>query len=350
DEQASDQHLRQGGQEFHRRLARLFVHRLSVNVLANDSLFFFFRHVRYPVLENFFSAYQLEGSRPAGFVKEVNDDVGQKSQPVTRAAHLVLVRRSDERPVHEHRAADHVLPRNEAPITAVVAHVAVVTHGKVTIWRHDDVSALQMRRQFLRPFFVSHPVHVRRWHRREIVTVRVVISEFVLGVLLLELLAIAVDDAIAQVDAISRHAHDPFHHEQALFLRRQEHNNVVAADIAIREQRPHPKCRLGELLPVHEYVVADEQRVLHGTGGNLKRLEHERDDEQSGDQHSRQGSQKFHRRFARFFFHCHFFFFFFRHVWYPFQKISSHRTSSPHLPTVVSRWSLVVREPFLPTT
>src|ERR1019366_7595411 len=69
-----------------------------------------------------------------------------------------------------------------------------------------------------------------------------------------------------------------------------------------------------------------------------------------GDQHSRQGSQKFHRRFARFFFHCHFFFFFFRHVWYPFQKISSHRTSSPHLPAVVSPWSLVVGEPFLPTT
>src|SRR5271157_4399738 len=130
---------------------------------------------------------------------------------------------------------------------------------------------------------------------------------------------------------VAGHAHNPFHHKQTLFLRRKKHNNVVAADVAIGHQWAHPPRWWRELLPDHEYVVADEQRILHRTGGNFKRLQNKRDDEQAGDQHSRQRSQEFHRRLTRFFVH-NLFFFFFWHVWYPFKRISSHSTSAPHLP------------------
>src|SRR5208337_1696356 len=84
------------------------------------------------------SPHDPEGARPARLVKEVIDDLRQESQAVVPVALFVLVRRS------------------EAPVTAVVAHVAVVAHGKVAVWRHDDIATLYMRRQFLRPFLISY--------------------------------------------------------------------------------------------------------------------------------------------------------------------------------------------------
>ena len=49
-------------------------------------------------------------------------------------------------------------------------------------------------------------------------------------------------------------------------------------------------------------MVADEQRVFHGTGGDLKGLHQERDDEQSSNQDRCQRGEKFDSRFALFFF------------------------------------------------
>src|SRR5271170_417154 len=91
-------------------------------------------------------------------------------------------------------------------------------------------------------------------------------------------------------------------------------------------------------------MVADEQRVFHGTGGNLERLQNKRDDEQAGDQHSGQGCQELHGRLARLLVHRHFvvgfadyvinsdfFSFLLRHVYHLFQSIPSRRTSSANL-------------------
>ncbi len=76
-----------------------------------------------------------------------------------------------------------------------------------------------------------------------------------------------------------------------------------------------------------QYVVADEQRVLHGTGGNFECLQDKCNDEQARDQHASERGQKFDRRFARLFVHRlfvnvfaadDFFFLFYGHVHYPF--------------------------------
>ena len=95
----------------------------------------------------------------------------------------------------------------------------------------------------------------------------------------------------------------------------------------------------------HDDVVADEQGVFHGAGGNFKRLQNKCDDEQAGDQHSGQRGQEFHRRLARLFVHrlVHavfvnvlaasdfFFFLYSRHVGHPFKGISSRTPASADL-------------------
>src|ERR1700688_4686455 len=204
-----------------------------------------------------------ECSRPSSFVKEMNDDVRHKSHPVADAAHLVLVGGRDEGPIDEHRAADHVFARNEAPVAAVVADVAIVAHGKQTVWRNYDVPTLEVGGQFLSPLFIPYSVHFGGRHGGKIVAVGIVISHFVLGVRLNQLFAVAIADAVAQVNVVTGNANDAFHYEESLLLGRQEYHDIVAARFAIRQQRPHPMGGFGELLAVDEYVVADEQGILH---------------------------------------------------------------------------------------
>ena len=60
-------------------------------------------------------------------------------------------------------------------------------------------------------------------------------------------------------------------------------------------------------------MIADEQRIFHGTGGNFKRLQDEGNDEESGDKHARQRSEKLDRRFGWLLVFYRFFRVFFRH-------------------------------------
>src|SRR5271163_1854761 len=147
-------------------------------------------------LKTSLSAYQLKGSRPASFIKEVNDDVSQKRHTVSGTAHLVLIFRRYKRPVDKHRPPDHVLLRNEAPVTAVVAVVAIVAHGKVAVRRHDDIAALNMLRHFRGPLLIGYVDHFRRLHGGKIVSIRIIVSPFVQRVRLIQFLAVAVDHAI----------------------------------------------------------------------------------------------------------------------------------------------------------
>ena len=80
----------------------------------------------------------------------------------------------------------------------------------------------------------------------------------------------------------------------------QKHHDVASPHLTIRKQRSHPRSLRRKLNAVHEYVIADQQRVLHRTRRNLERLHHKCDDEQSRHQHRGQRRQKLHRSLARF--------------------------------------------------
>ena len=79
--------------------------------------------------------------------------------------------------------------------------------------------------------------------------------------------------------SITRNADDSFHDKEAMFGWREKNHDVPLADVAIGHQRPDPACRQRKLLAIDEYMVTNEQRVLHGTGRNFKCLQDERDNE-----------------------------------------------------------------------
>src|SRR6266404_885516 len=119
----------------------------------------------------------LQGAVPSCFREEVCDYVQHELDPVTDRVLLVLPRGCIKGPVYEHGAAYHVGARNESPIAAVFAYVAIVAHAKVGVWRHNDLAALDMRTHGKNPLLGQ--LHLGQW--RELGKVIAVSGELVLG-------------------------------------------------------------------------------------------------------------------------------------------------------------------------
>src|SRR5215831_18686724 len=109
------------------------------------------------------SSHELERSSPARFIKEVDYDSAQKQEPVAPSRLCVLIVRSLERPIDEHRPANDVLFRNESPVTAVQTYAPMIAHRKVVAGRHHNVISLDVTRQIDRP--VCPYIGVVWWRR-----------------------------------------------------------------------------------------------------------------------------------------------------------------------------------------
>src|SRR5580704_17033996 len=85
---------------------------------------------------------QMQRSAPPGLIEEVKDHVGVERKLVAQALFFILIVGLDKRPVDEQRAADDIGSRHEAPVAAVEADGAVISHGKISARGHHKVLAL----------------------------------------------------------------------------------------------------------------------------------------------------------------------------------------------------------------
>src|ERR1700758_2684453 len=108
--------------------------------------------VAIPVAGSLMSLHQMKGATPPGLVEEMKNDMPNEGDTIGDAGALVLVLGGDKRPIHKERAADDVLTGNKAPVTAVEAVGAVVSHGEVAARRHNQIAILNVIRQIERPF------------------------------------------------------------------------------------------------------------------------------------------------------------------------------------------------------
>ena len=98
---------------------------------------------------------------------------------------------------------------------------------------------------------------------------------------LLDRLPVDVNVPVGHADVVPGNSDDPLHEVLARLLCLVvavgilEDQNVVAVNRAVGKHVPKPSGLVGKRNLVHQQVVADEERVLHRAGWNLKRLEHE---------------------------------------------------------------------------
>src|SRR5262249_37978972 len=103
----------------------------------------------------------FEGARPACFGKEVGKQVRELLDAIAHVRLPVFVGVGFERPIDDQGLADNEIARDESPITAVRAVVAVISHREVMIGRHNDLLTLY---KILVPvgIFVTDAVETRR--------------------------------------------------------------------------------------------------------------------------------------------------------------------------------------------
>ena len=87
----------------------------------------------------------------------------------------------------------------------------------------------------LLPPLDSHTVHFRRRNGRKIVPEGVVVSHLVLGIRFIQSLAVAVDDAVQQVDRVTVNAYDARHGEET-------GNREESTKTAVRFDRRPCRC------------------------------------------------------------------------------------------------------------
>src|ERR1700761_462271 len=137
----------------------------TINANASQRSFFSWRCAGTPAVPgaiSFISLHQMEGAAPARLVEEVQHGVTDESDAVADAGLLVLRLRRDKGPVHEQRPAYDVFARHKAPVAAVEADEAVVTHGKVFARRNDQLAILNVVRQFAQPLWRDFALQRRR--------------------------------------------------------------------------------------------------------------------------------------------------------------------------------------------
>src|SRR5690349_20066393 len=149
--------------------------------------------------------------------------------------------------INQDGSADDILPRHTADEAAVVRILTVVAHHEVAILRnlvgHGNVRGVRA---------LGAPQ----------------------SVIFLEFLAVDPDGAVVDIDGVAGKADDAFDPVRRVARnRRTEDDHLLATLIAPKGQ---VQVRKGDASVVadtaHDDVVADEQRVFHGSGRNDARL------------------------------------------------------------------------------
>jgi hypothetical protein len=185
-----------------------------------------------------------------------------------------------EREVDEQRFADDGLARDEAPVTAVFAVVAVVAHDEVVAGRDDEVAVVDEAAHADPPVRVD--LGVGALEAGEVVAEIVGRRGAVDGVGFGE--GVAVDEYLAgmETEAVAGQADDALNQMQRGVDGVVEDDDVAAMDGGRGKETGRPVFTRHSLF-VDEEEVTDEECGLHRFGRDAERLGAEGDDEDRDD-------------------------------------------------------------------
>src|SRR5687767_1170372 len=178
-------------------------------------------------------------------------------------------------PVNDECPALYIIARQEPPIAAVLGVIAVIAHYKVMFRRNSDWTVVLARIAAecgpIAGFdFLRH--RGRLFH--------------VVGMRLVDQLAIDVNALVPYLDLLARQSNDPLDEIPLRILRVLEHDHFAAGDFLHGKERPFDSARIrAEYELIDEQVIANQEVGLHRSGRNLEGLDDKGPDEER--QHAR---------------------------------------------------------------
>src|SRR5580704_15226399 len=197
----------------------------------------------------------MEQTSPAHFAR-VDQSTEIRFKPLRHVPWLPHFLRRGDRHINDLRRADNIRSRHEAPITAVVGILAIVTHHEIVVRRHRK----------RRPIF-----HRVRW---------------LVAVWLVERLPAYVDHALLDFDRVARQADRALDEIRIPRQRSAEHDNLLPlrippqGHVKVRKRNAHVVAEAA-----HNQVIAYQYGLLHRAAGNHPRLHESAFDYQEGENH-----------------------------------------------------------------
>ena len=204
-------------------------------------------------------------------------------------------------PVDEHGTAYDVFAGNKAPVTTVERFGAVIAHGEDLAGRDDEVAVLDVVGEIVGPACGDLALFGETGgDGGKVVAVGlvgvlgIVVYGGHAGVGLVLSDAVEVDDTVAEVEVVTGDGDGALDEVEVgrLGVGLEEDDDVAAMDWAV-EDEGSPFGGRGQGDAVYEDVVADEEGLLHGGGGDLEVLEDEGHDEEADREDGADGGERF---------------------------------------------------------
>ena len=168
-------------------------------------------------------------------------------------------------PVNNERLADDVFARDETPVAAIQRIVAIVAHGEVGFGRQHHFTVHNVIRQHVAAGIQQRQV---RLAIGKIIAERIGIRSLVNHVRLGKFFPVAVYLLVDDLDVIAGNAHYALYEGLADVHRIAEHDDIAVARVLIRQDVLADAARPSVSQLVHQQMIANQQRVLHGAGRN----------------------------------------------------------------------------------
>src|ERR1700677_730347 len=224
-------------------------------------------------------------ARSAGKMQKI---LSHRAQAAKESAIGVILGRGIDGPVNHNRTAHNSASVHKAPIAAVPTTIAIIAHHKIIIRRNDELAALDVTQNLFRPFRAKSDFDEVAVGRRKIIAEGIFESRFVNHVWLRQRIAIYIDMLVDDPNAISGQTDHALYVVRMIVEWKLEDDNIAAANCAVRKKLFVPSSVSFEYELIHQQMISDQHRRLHGLGRNFETL----NDEGGSEKRKQNGYQK----------------------------------------------------------
>jgi len=199
-----------------------------------------------------------EHAAPARARGEVQERLADAAKGAEKAAVGVVAGGGLHGPVNDHGAAHDGVAVNEAPVAAVEAAVAIVTHDEVVVFGDDEFAIVHALQNRFRPFGADTDLHEIWFGGREIIAKGVAAGRVVDDIGLREQRAVDIHVLIDDAETFAGKADDTFDIVEMVVEGKFEDYDVAAMDGTIGEKFLIPCPAAFENEFIDQHVITDQ--------------------------------------------------------------------------------------------
>src|SRR5467141_3298461 len=206
----------------------------------------------------------VEHAVPAGACGKMGDGIENGEDTLAKGGFGVIIAVGVDGPVNEEGAAHDGFAVDKAPVAAVGAVVAIIAHGEIFSWRHDQFVALYVFADFVGPLDLNGRDEKLIAGRGESVIQGIVARRGIVDdVGFIQGFAVDEDLLVDNLQTIPGKADDALHEVRMILVRIFEDDDIAALEVAVWKKLFIPVAAAAKDEFVDEEMIAYEEGLFH---------------------------------------------------------------------------------------